>query len=324
MTKKTEPHGRPSPPLARNRSGELSLTTKLKARDRAWASGSLLTQTTHRLLHGDARAIPKAIGPVHLVITSPPYWDLKAYDGKAGDLQLGHIHDRHEFLNELDKVWKSCFDLLVPGGRLCVVVGDVCRSRKQFGRHLVDPLHAYIQVRCQELGFDPLSPIFWNKIANVKTEVSGNGSVFLGKPYEPNAVVKNDTEYILIFRKPGGYRHPTQEQRDLSLISKKDHACWFQQIWSDVPGEIQRQHPAPFPVEIAKRLVGMFSFVGDTVLDPFVGLGTTILASAEMHRSSIGLEIEPKYFDLAHQRLLKNLPSSSTLICDPSIDRSCA
>jgi site-specific DNA-methyltransferase (adenine-specific) len=177
----------------------------------------------------------------------------------------------------------------------------------------VDPLHAYIQVRCQALGFDPLTPILWNKIANAVTEVAGNGSLFLGKPYEPNAIIKNDTEYILIFRKPGGYRHPTQEQRDLSMIGKDEHRRWFQQVWSDVPGDLQRHHPAPFPVEIARRLIGMFSFVGDTILDPFVGVGSTVVAAAEMHRSSIGVEIEPKYFDLAEQRITKHLPAGATL-----------
>ena len=153
------------------------------------------------------------------------------------------------------------------------------------------------------LGFDPLAPIIWSKIANVVTEVEGNGSPFLGKPFEPNGIIKNDIEYILLFRKPGGYRHPTQEQRDLSMIEKEDHRKWFQQIWTDVPGELQRSHPAPYPAEIARRLIGMFSFVGDTVLDPFNGTGNTTQAAIQMHRNSIGFEIEPDYFQLAQQRL---------------------
>jgi site-specific DNA-methyltransferase (adenine-specific) len=167
-------------------------------------------------------------------------------------------------------------------------------------------------LQCQSIGFDPLAPIIWSKITNAVTEVAGNGSGFLGKPYEPNAIVKNDIEYILLLRKPGSYRHPTQLQRDLSLIDKDDHRKWFQQIWSDIPGEIQRNHPAPFPKEIARRLIGMFSFVGDTVLDPFWGTGNTTLAAIDMHRSSVGFEIEPKYFQNATRRF-SQLPFDATV-----------
>jgi DNA modification methylase len=148
-----------------------------------------------------------------------------------------------------------------------------------------------------------LAPIIWKKIANAKTEVDGNGAAFLGKPYEPNAIIKNDIEFVLLFRKPGGYRHPTPRQRSLSIIEKRDYGVWFQQVWEDVPGEQQRGHPAPFPAEIPRRLIGMFSFVGDTVLDPFLGLGTTTLAAMETYRNSIGFEIDPTYLALAKQRL---------------------
>jgi modification methylase len=257
-----------------------------------------------RIICGDCldvlRMMPDA--PIHLVVTSPPYWDLKRY-AEGDGLQLGHVADREEFLTELDRVWQHCYDRLVPGGRLCIVVGDVCRSRKQCGRHLVDPLHSHLQIRCQAIGFDPLAPIIWHKIANVTTESTGNGSPFMGKPFEPNAIIKNDIEYVLFFRKPGGYRHPTQEQRALSMIAREDHARWFQQIWSDIPGERQKGHPAPFPVEVARRLIGMFSFVGDTVLDPFAGTGTTLVAAREMRRNAIGIELSPEYVALAEKRL---------------------
>lgn len=278
---------------------------KLAAKRAAWRRQSEILLTSHRLYLGDARTLagmPRATR-VHLIVTSPPYWDLKKYNGDHAGAQLGHLHDRRTFMSELGRVWRKCFKLLEAGGRLCIVVGDVCRSRRDYGRHLVEPLHAEIQMQCQRIGFDPLAPIIWQKIANVATEARGNGSTFLGKPYEPNAIIKNDVEYILLFRKPGGYRHPTQEQRNLSLIDKEDHRRWFQQIWSDVPGEVQRHHPAPFPVELARRLIGMFSFVGDTVFDPFCGLGTTMLAAMQMHRSSIGFEIEPDYVQLAQHRL---------------------
>jgi len=280
------------------------MKAKYQAKIAAWKRQPDILKTTHDFFEGDSRQM-EGIDPdreAHLIVTSPPYWNLKKYSDEGAGLQLGHIDDREEFMLELGKVWENCYRRLVPGGRLCVVVGDVCRSRKKNGRHLVDPLHSYIQVQCQEMGFDPLAPIIWNKISNVTTEVNGNGSVFLGKPYEPNGIIKNDIEYILNFRKPGGYRHPTQEQRDLSLIDRKDHEKWFQQIWTDVPGEIQRGHPAPFPVEVARRLIGMFSFVGDTVLDPFAGTGNTTQAAIMMYRNSISFELEPSYMKLAEKR----------------------
>jgi DNA modification methylase len=292
-------------PRRHQQNREPAIEQKFIAKERAWARRPEILKTTHTIYLGDAREmaeLPEATR-VHLVVTSPPYWNLKQYPSDHTGAQLGHIPKREVFLAELAKVWRKCFSLLVPGGRLCVVVGDVCRSRRRFGRHVVEPLHAYIQAQCQEIGFDPLAPIIWNKIANVATEVTGNGAPFLGKPYEPNAVIKNDIEFILSFRKPGDYRHPTQEQRDLSLLSRDDHRRWFQQIWSDVPGEVQRDHPAPFPKEIARRLIGMFSFVGDVVLDPFWGVGNTTLAAMEMHRSSLGFEIEPTYVKTAQRRI---------------------
>lgn len=195
----------------------------------------------------------------------------------------------------------------MPGGRLVCVVGDVCLARrKNQGRHMVMPLHADITVRCRRIGFDYLTPILWHKIANASYEVE-NGSSFLGKPYEPNAIIKNDTEYILMLRKPGGYRKPTEEQRQRSRLTKEKHARWFRSIWTDVPGASTRDHPAPFPVELAYRLVRMFSFVGDTVLDPFLGTGSTTIAAIRAERNSIGNELDPHYFALAEANVRQEL-----------------
>jgi site-specific DNA-methyltransferase (adenine-specific) len=237
---------------------------------------------------------------VHMVLTSPPYWTLKEYPNTKG--QLGLISDYERFHDELDKVWKHCFRALVPGGRLVCVVGDVCLSRRRHGRHMVMPMHADIVVRCRKMGFDNLSPIFWHKIANASYEVE-NGSGFLGKPYEPNAILKNDVEFILMLRKPGGYRQPTDQQRTASKLTKEEHQEWFQQIWAGLGGESTRHHPAPFPEELAYRLVRMFSFTGDTVLDPFMGTGTTLVAAARCDRSSIGVDVEPSYVNMARTRL---------------------
>ena len=263
----------------------------------------------HRLFARDARSLKEIPArSVHLVVTSPPYWTLKKYNESDG--QLGDIEDFDEFLDELDEVWRECYRLLVPGARLVIVVGDVCLSRRKHGRHSVVPLHAAIQDRCRKIGFDNLAPIVWYKIANASLEVE-NGSRFLGKPYEPNAVIKNDVEYILMQRKSGGYRSPSPAMRVLSVIPEKDHRQWFQQIWT-VPGAHSRVHPAPYPLQLAERLIRMFSFVGDTVLDPFLGTGTTCLAAARWGRNSVGYDVDPDYLASAANRLQKETKSPSS------------
>jgi site-specific DNA-methyltransferase (adenine-specific) len=257
-------------------------------------------ETRHVLHLGDARELDwLPDSSVHLALTSPPYWTLKKYNDHAG--QLGDVGDYGEFLGELDKVWSHCYRVLVPGGRLVCVVGDVCISRRRNrGRHMVVPLHADISVRCRRIGFDYLTPILWHKISNASYEVE-NGSSFLGKPYEPNAIIKNDTEYILMLRKPGGYRKPTEEQRQRSKLSKQEHTKWFRAIWADLPGASTPDHPAPFPVELAYRIIRMFSFVGDTVLDPFLGTGSSTIGAMRAERNSVGNELDPTYFALAER-----------------------
>jgi DNA modification methylase len=287
---------------------EPDIKSKFAAKRIAWAENPAILSTSHKIYLGDARLMPElGIEPaVHLVVTSPPYFNLIEYPSRPAG-QLGNFSDYDAFLAELHKVWQRCLDVLHPGGRLCVVVGDVCVSRKKAGRHYLLPLHADISHDCMRMGFDYLNPILWSKIANAATEVEGNGSTFLGKPYEPNAVIKNNVEYVLIFRKPGAYRNPTKEQRDLSIIDKDDHKKWFRQVWQDIPGQSRwRGHPAPYPVELAYRLISMFSFVGDTVLDPFCGTATTVEAAIKAHRSSVGYEIEPKYLNLARTRFAQS------------------
>jgi site-specific DNA-methyltransferase (adenine-specific) len=258
--------------------------------------------TTHQLKLGDARKldwIPDE--SVHLVVTSPPYWTLKKYEGGKG--QLGDIADYTAFLNELDKVWSHCARVLVKGGRVCCVVGDVCIPRRQ-GRHRVMPLHADIQVRARNFGLDCLTPILWHKIANGVNEAEGNGAGFYGKPYQPGAVVKNDIEYVLFLRKPGDYRTTSMTQKALSMLTKEEMRNWFSSFWTDLPGASTRNgHPAPYPAELAERLIKMFSFAGDTVLDPFLGQGSTAVAAIRAGRNSIGVEVERSYMKLAKARL---------------------
>jgi site-specific DNA-methyltransferase (adenine-specific) len=274
-----------------------------------------LNTTPYVLKVGDARDMTwLADESIHLVVTSPPYWTLKKYNDHPG--QLGAVEDYEQFHDELDKVWRHCFRSLVKGGRLVCVVGDVCIARRRNGgRHMVMPLHADISIRGRRIGFDYLTPIFWHKIANASYEVE-NGSSFLGKPYEPNAIIKNDVEYILMLRKPGGYRQPTEHQRRLSRISKQDHAQWFRSSWLDLPGASTKMHPAPFPVELANRLVRMFSFVGDIVLDPFLGTGSTVIAAVRSGRKAIGVEIDGNYAKYA-KRVVSRALSESALFAEP-------
>lgn len=269
-------------------------------------------RTVHTLHVGDARNldwIPDT--SVHLVVTSPPYWTLKQYNDHHA--QLGSVADYKAFMDELDKVWRHCFRVLVPGGRLVCVVGDVCIARKRNrGRHMVVPLHSDISIRAREIGFDYLTPILWHKIASASYEVE-NGSSFLGKPYEPNAIIKNDIEYLLMLRKPGGYRKPSDEQRELSKLGKDEYAKWFRSFWSDIKGASTKNHPAPFPVELAYRLIRMFSFVGDTVLDPFGGTFSTALAALKANRNSVINEIDCEYFRYGEMRLIDEVNKLSGL-----------
>ena len=299
---------RRSPPLPLEDNTPEGLKALLEAnrhyRDEAWPEP--YDRTTHRLHLGDARDlswIPDA--SVHLVVTSPPYWTLKQY-AQGNEEQMGHFQDYEHFLSELDRVWRECRRVLVGGGRICCVVGDVCIPRKRGGRHYLVPLHSDIQVRSRKVGLDCLQPILWNKIANGATEAEGNGAGFYGKPYQPGGIVKNDIEYILFLRKGGEYRTTPTLQKALSMLTKDEMKTWFRSIWADLPGASTRDgHPAPYPVAIAERLIKMFSFAGDTVLDPFAGTGTTSQAAIMSGRNSIANEIEAAYIEIAKQKIVK-------------------
>ncbi|WP_291299180.1 site-specific DNA-methyltransferase [Elioraea sp.] len=257
--------------------------------------------TNHSIYEGDARDLSFiATESVHLVCTSPPYASLIQYPDHTG--QLGNIASYEKFLDEMDAVWAECLRVLVPGGRVACVVGDVCISRRQGGRHHVLPLSGDLQVRARKIGFDNLTPIRWQKVANIKLEAS-RSSRFLGKPNLPNGVVKNDIEHILFFRKPGGYRKPTREMERLSRIETEDYMRWFTPVWTDVTGQLRRDHPAPYPIEIPRRLIRMFSFASDIVVDPFGGTGTTALAALETGRNSISVDVEPRYVNMMDERL---------------------
>lgn len=260
--------------------------------------------TRHIIREHDARDLSEIeTESVHLVCTSPPYGSLKEYPDHPG--QLGNMPVYSDFLAELDDVWRHCLRILVPGGRVACVVGDVCISRRRGGRHHVLPLGADIQVRARQLGFDNLTPIRWMKVANVSLEAS-RSSRYLGKPNLPNGIIKNDIEHILFLRKPGGYRKPTAQMEERSRIDSEDYKRYFAPVWADVTGQVRKGHPAPYPVEIPRRLIRMFSFAGDIVVDPFCGTGTTALAAMELGRNSISYEIDPGYVYMAEERLRRS------------------
>lgn len=282
-------------------------------------------KTTHRLHRGDSRDLSfLPDSSVHLIVTSPPYWTLKEY-AKGNQSQLGDIGDYEKFLGELDKVWIECVRVLVPGGRICCVVGDVCVPRKREGRHYVMPLHADIQVRSRKLGLDSLTPILWHKIANGVTEATGNGAGFYGKPYQPGSIVKNDTEFILLLRKGGQYRSVPPIQKVLSMLTKEEMQGWLRSGWTDIPGAstTKSEHPAPYPVELAERLIRLFSFAGDTVLDPFLGTASTTAAAIRSGRNSIGVEVEPSYLEISRKKVsalakVRRMAGATTaeVVCD--------
>ncbi len=267
--------------------------------------------TTHKLFCSDARDLSDLRDEsVHLIVTSPPYWTLKEYP--PNERQLGAVEDYEKFLTELDRVWSECVRVLIPGGRLCCVVGDVCIPRE---RRLADTMSSRFMPTLQSafanFGLDSLTPILWFKIANgARLRRRAMEQASMESPIQPGAIVKNDFEYILFFRKGGTYRSPSTVQKALSMLSKDEMKGWLKTAWTDIKGESTRRgHPAPFPVELAERLIRLFSFAGDIVLDPFVGTGTTTLAAMNVGRSSIGTDCDPNFVSMARERLLRALLS---------------
>ena len=258
--------------------------------------------TRHRLLLGDARRAALPAESVHLVLTSPPYWTLKEYRRAEG--QLGWVADYDEFLDQLDRVWRMCH------GRWCPADGSSASSVTSVypGAGTVAGIPWFRCMRpsrsaAGHSGSTILAPIIWHKIANAAHEVERGTGGFLGKPYEPNAVIKNDVEFILMQRKAGGYRRPSRAARTLSLLSEASFKTMFRQVWTDIAGASTRDHPAPYPVALADRLIRMFSFVGDTVLDPFTGTASTQVAAAACGRNTLGIEVDPVYYGKALARL---------------------
>jgi site-specific DNA-methyltransferase (adenine-specific) len=234
---------------------------------------------------------------VHLVITSPPYWQLKDY---GTDNQIG-FHDSYEnYINNLNLVWKECYRTLHNGCRLCVNIGDQFARAVYYGRYKVIPIREEIIKFCENIGFDYMGAIIWQKVTTSNT--TGGGVQMGSYPYPRNGILKLDYEFILIFKKLGESPKPTKEQKELSKMTAEEWNTFFAGHWN-FAGARQSGHIAMFPEELPRRLIKMFSFVGETVLDPFAGSGTTALAAKNTDRNSVGYEINPEFIPIIKDKL---------------------
>lgn len=255
---------------------------------------------THRLIIGDCRKMNKiADNSVHLIVTSPPYWQLKDYGVKE---QIGFYDTYEEYVNNLNLVWQESYRVLKPGCRLCINIGDQFARAAYYGRYKIVPIHSEIIRFCETLGFDFMGSIIWQKSTSMHTS---GGSKFMGSyPYPRGGIVKYDYEYILLFKKLGKPEAVSTETSEISKLTDEEWRQYFTSHWQ-INGERQNRHIAVFPEEIPKRLIKMFSFKGDIILDPFMGSGTTALAALNNGRSAIGYEINPDFAKFYAEKVLK-------------------
>jgi len=255
-------------------------------------------KTTHTIIQGDSRQMNLLDDrSVHLVITSPPYWQLKDY---GSDNQIG-FHDSYEsYINNLNLVWRECERVLYPGCRLCINIGDQFARSVYYGRYKVIPIRTEIIRFCETIGLDYMGAVIWQKVTTTNT--TGGATIMGSFPYPRNGILKLDYEFILIFKKPGTAPKPTFEQKERSAMTKEEWNTFFAGHWN-FAGAKQDGHIAMFPEELPRRLIKMFAFQGDTVLDPFMGSGTTLLAAKNLGRNSVGYEINPEFIDIAKVKL---------------------
>jgi len=253
-----------------------------------------------RLILGDSRLVLEKIddSSVHLVITSSPYWKIKDYNENPN--QIGYNQTYEDYIADLTQVWKECFRVLRDGCKMVINIGDMFLSAEKYGRYRIIPIHADIITSCMKLGFDYMGVIIWDKATNIST--SGGGS-WLGSTYYPrDGGVWQNFEYILIFKKIGTSPTFTEDQKKRSRLTKKERTDFFRYRWT-FSGAKQLDHPAPFPLELPKRIIKMFSFYGETVLDPFLGSGTTLQACKLLGRSGIGIEIDKSYVPIIKKKV---------------------
>ncbi|MDR2579207.1 MAG: thermonuclease family protein [Chitinispirillales bacterium] len=258
-------------------------------------------KTVHKIVNGDSRQMELLKDrSVHLIITSPPYWQLKDY---GAENQIG-FHDSYEaYINNLNLVWAECYRVLHDGCRLCINIGDQFARSTYYGRYKVIPIHSEIIKFCETIGFDFMGKIIWQKTTTMNT--SGGGAVMGSFPYPRNGIVKLDFEYILLFKKQGDAPKPTREQKENSAMTNEEWNTYFSGHWH-FSGAKQDKHLAMFPEELPKRLIKMFSFPNETILDPFMGSGTTALAARKLNRNSIGYEINSQFIPIIREKVSIN------------------
>jgi DNA modification methylase len=251
-----------------------------------------------KIIIGDSRNMSEIDNEtIDLIITSPPYWHLKDY-GVAN--QIGYGQTLHEYLKDLYRVWQECFRVLKEGRRLCINIGDQFARSIVYGRYKIIPLHSEIIAQCEDIGFDYMGAIIWQKKTTMNT--SGGANVMGSYPYPPNGMIEIDYEFILILKKPGKSPKVSPEIKEKSILTKEEWKEYFSGHWY-FKGEKQTEHEAMFPDELPYRLIKMFSFVGDTVLDPFLGSGTTLKVALELERNGIGYEINPDFLEVINKKL---------------------
>jgi len=254
-------------------------------------------QTNHKIIIGDSRCMQEVKDQsVHLVVTSPPYWQLKDYGHKN---QIGYDHSYEEYINNLNLVWKESHRVLHDGCRLCINIGDQFARAVYYGRYKIIPIRTEIIKFCETIGFDYMGAIIWQKVTTCNT--TGGASIMGSFPYPRNGIVKLDYEFILLFKKYGQAPKPTIEAKHKSEMTTEEWNRYFTGHWN-FAGEKQDKHLAMFPEELPKRLIKMFSFAGETVLDPFLGSGTTTLAAKNLNRNSVGYEINDSFLPAIKER----------------------
>ncbi|MDR0795623.1 MAG: thermonuclease family protein [Tannerella sp.] len=255
-------------------------------------------KTLHKIINGDSRQMSKLKDrSVHLIITSPPYWQLKDY---GTENQIGFNDSYESYINNLNLVWLECFRVLHDGCRLCINIGDQFARSVYYGRYKVIPIHSEIIKFCETVGFDFMGQIIWQKQTTMNT--SGGGAVMGSFPHPRNGIVKLDFEYILLFKKQGNAPKPTKEQKENSAMTNEEWNTYFNGHWY-FNGAKQDKHLAMFPEELPARLIKMFSFPEETVLDPFMGSGTTALVARKLNRNSVGYEINPKFIPVIKEKI---------------------
>ncbi|MEJ5304773.1 MAG: DNA methyltransferase [Ignavibacteria bacterium] len=251
-----------------------------------------------KVIIGDSRKMVEISDEsIGLVVTSPPYWNIKDY---GIDGQLGYGQTLYEYLKDLYRVWKECYRVLKPGRRLCINIGDQFARSIIYGRYKIIPLHAEIISQCEEIGFDYMGSIIWQKKTTMNT--TGGATIMGSYPYPPNGMIEIDYEFILVFKKPGNSEHVSKDIKEQSILTKEEWKDYFIGHWN-FGGAKQIGHEAMFPDELPLRLIKMFTFVGDTVLDPFLGSGTTIKAARQLRRNAIGYEINEDYLSLIKEKI---------------------